>query len=120
MTSVLTVTATDPDGSDSLVYDIISAASTAGSSYFLIDPNSGEISTAGTLDREAVAVVNLQVIATDRASNNVRPSHRMANMYTCVCVIRHLVSVHMENELPLTSYVLHQNLLIMGILSMLE
>ena len=70
-TSVLTVTATDPDGSDTLVYDILQASSSAGSSFFRIDPATGEISTAGTLDREAVAVVNLQVIATDSAGFNV-------------------------------------------------
>ena len=70
-TSVLTVTATDPDGSDSLVYDIVSASSIVGGSYFSINPQTGEITTAGTLDRETVAVVDLLVIATDTAGFNV-------------------------------------------------
>lgn len=67
--SVLTVTATDPDGSDSLVYDIISSSNV--NSHFRINTATGEISTAGTLDRETVAVVDLQVIATDSAGHNV-------------------------------------------------
>ena len=71
-TSVLRVTAADPDGSDSLTYDIIQSASSVGSSYFTINPGTGEISTAGTLDREEVSIVDLQVIATDSAGLNVR------------------------------------------------
>lgn len=70
-TSVLTVTATDPDGSDSLVYDIVSSSNIVGGSYFSIIPQTGEIITAGDLDRETVAVVDLLVIATDTAGHNV-------------------------------------------------
>ena len=68
-TSVLQVTATDPDGSDGLVYDIVT---NTHSSYFSIDPHTGIITTATTLDREAVAVITLQIIATDTAGLNVR------------------------------------------------
>ena len=70
-TSVLTVSATDPDGTDSLVYDIIQSSSNVGSSYFRMDPVSGEISTTGTLDRETVPVIDLAIIATDSAGHNV-------------------------------------------------
>lgn len=72
-THVLTVTATDPDapeGSPStLSYSIIQSSSVI--EYFLIDTQTGEISTARSLDREMVAVVDLQVIATDSAGHNV-------------------------------------------------
>lgn len=71
-TPVLTVTATDPDniaGSGSLTYDIIPSSN--GNSYFRINGATGEISTAGPLDRESIAVVDLQVIATDPAGHNV-------------------------------------------------
>lgn len=72
-THVLTVTATDPDapeGSTStLTYSIIQSSSVT--EYFLIDTQTGAISTATALDREAVAVVDLQVIATDSAGHNV-------------------------------------------------
>lgn len=71
-THVLTVTATDPDapeGSPStLSYSIIQSSSVI--EYFLIDTQTGEISTARSLDREMVAVVDLQVIATDSAGHN--------------------------------------------------
>ena len=70
-TSVLTVTATDPDGSDTLIYDIVSSTNAIGGSYFSINPQTGEIITAGDLDREVVAVVDLLVIATDTAGHNV-------------------------------------------------
>lgn len=39
--------------------------------YFLIDTQTGAISTATSLDREVVAVVDLQVVATDSAGHNV-------------------------------------------------
>lgn len=72
-THVLTVTATDPDapeGSTStLTYSIIQSSSVT--EYFLIDTQTGAISTATTLNREIVAVVDLQVIATDSAGHNV-------------------------------------------------
>ena len=64
--------ATDQDGTDSLVYDIIHSSSSSGSSFFKMDPFSGKISTAGILDREIVAVVDLHIIATDSAGLNVR------------------------------------------------
>ena len=83
---MLTVTATDPDGSDSLVYDIIQSSSSAGSSFFRIDPATGDISTAGTLDRETVAVVDLQVIATDSAELNVRHSFSVFSLLDPFCV----------------------------------
>ena len=85
--SVLVVTATDPDGSDSLVYDIIMTSSSAGSDHFRIDPQSGLISTAGTLDRESVAVVNLLVIATDSAGLNVSKSTVSDACRQCVSVV---------------------------------
>ena len=69
---MLTVVATDPDdvaGTGFLTYDIIPSSNVDG--YFRIDTASGEISTARSLDREAVAVVNLQVVAIDTANRNV-------------------------------------------------
>ncbi|XP_064602244.1 protocadherin Fat 4-like [Liolophura sinensis] len=58
--TLLTITCTDGDSSSVLTYSILSA-----NDSFSIDPNTGELSTAGTLDYEDTATYDIVVESTD-------------------------------------------------------
>ncbi|XP_011407489.2 PREDICTED: protocadherin Fat 4-like [Amphimedon queenslandica] len=60
-TNVLTVYATDPEGTDGISYSIVDGSF----NKFTINPNTGVISTISTLDREETSAYVLRVQATD-------------------------------------------------------
>lgn len=70
-TSVTTVTATDPDNSDStygkLIYSILSGNS---DNKFSIDPDSGKISVIGTLDADTTTNYDLVIQAIEEVGTN--------------------------------------------------
>ena len=64
----ITVLATDPDGTDVVTYSLTSDAG----GRFAIDANTGVVTVAGTIDREAAASYNITIKATssDTSSTN--------------------------------------------------
>ena len=72
MTSVLTVSASDPDDTDGslLTYGIVPTSNQG--SYFQIGTDTGVIYVARIPDRETVSSVDLVVVASDEDNNNVR------------------------------------------------
>ena len=65
----MTAFADDPDGTDTVSYSLDDDAS----GRFTIDANTGEVTVAGAIDREAAASYDITVRATSAATPAPRP-----------------------------------------------